>query len=250
MQTFTAPVSENYKLEVWGAAGDDPTGPYGGEGAYSYGKYPMSSNETIYLCIGQKGFPFDFSRSEELINKINWHAYNGGSYGQCGGGGASHIATTNRGVLANYENYQSEVLIVSGGGGGGEGAPGGDAGPVGENGSKEYSIQRVKDKLYTVPTGGTQTTGGQAGTTQYGTGFDGIFGQGGHGVPNTLDSNDAAIGGGGGGGGWYGGGGLPYAGGGAGGSSHIGSGIINGVMETGGNTGNGRIRITWQQLPQ
>ena len=239
-------------MEVWGAQGgiSDNSSLYaGGKGRYSYGIYPMSSNETIYLCVGQKGYLFNFSKPNEHVNDINWHAYNGGSYGQCGGGGASHIAMTDRGVLSNYKNYQSEVLIVSGGGGGSEGALGGDAGPIGKDGSKEYKDQTVKDRLYTISTGGTHTTGGQAGTTIYGTGFDGSFGQGGHGVLNTLEGQDPALGGGGGGGGWYGGGGIPYAGGGGGGSSHIGPGIINGVMETGGNEGNGKIRITWQQLP-
>ncbi len=47
----------------------------------------------------------------------------GGDDGPCegsgGGGGATHIAkNTNRGVLANYKDYQKEVLIVAGGGGG------------------------------------------------------------------------------------------------------------------------------------
>jgi len=31
-------------------------------------------------------------------------------------GGATHIATTNRGVLANYNSFRNEILIVAGGG--------------------------------------------------------------------------------------------------------------------------------------
>lgn len=41
----------------------------------------------------------------------------GTSYG-AGGGGATHIAITNRGVLSKYSSYRSEVLIVAGGSGG------------------------------------------------------------------------------------------------------------------------------------
>ena len=35
-----------------------------------------------------------------------------------GGGGATHMAKTNRGVLSSYYNYKSEVYLVAGGGGG------------------------------------------------------------------------------------------------------------------------------------
>ena len=53
---------------------------------------------------------------------------------------------------------------------------------------------------------------------------------------------------GGGGGGWYGGGVSTAHSGGGGGSSYIG-GVEFGVMERGGNTGNGRVVIYWAEAP-
>ena len=49
------------------------------------------------------------------MGKGNGTYYDGGG----SGGGATHIATTNRGVLSNYQSYKSDILIVAGGGGGG-----------------------------------------------------------------------------------------------------------------------------------
>lgn len=78
------------------------------------------------------------------------------------GGGATHIAiTNNRGVLANYNSYRSEILIVAGGGGGGysgvdygkRGGRGGTGG--GSSGGNGYSYEYSAN--YAKP--GTQTSG-------------------------------------------------------------------------------------------
>ena len=34
------------------------------------------------------------------------------------GGGATHIATTNRGILYDYKDYRDEIVMVAAGGGG------------------------------------------------------------------------------------------------------------------------------------
>lgn len=91
-------------------------------------------------------------------------AHGGASGDEIGGpgGGATHIAiTNNRGTLANYNSYRSEILIVAGGGGGGysgvdygkKGGCGGTGG--GESGGQGYSYQY--STYYTAP--GTQTSG-------------------------------------------------------------------------------------------
>ena len=70
----------------------------------------------MYIYVGGRG-------------QYNQGGYNGGGNGgtydsgtgeyRGSGGGATHMATTEKGVLANYNSYRSDVLIVAGGGGGG-----------------------------------------------------------------------------------------------------------------------------------
>lgn len=200
-----------YKLEVWGAAGSDGNA---GAGGYAVGYKNLTAETTLYVVAGGR------------------NSYNGGGVGDSGGkgGGATHIATTNRGTLKEYSAYQDEVLIVAGGGGGGgtygsESAKGGNGGGTsGKNGvGGSASLGGCGGK------GGTQTAGGSGCNNSSG----GSFGRGGKGVAGGYSG-----GGGGGGAGWYGGGGgsgygtLTYddwhsygsggqVGGGGGGSSYI-----------------------------
>ena len=92
-----------YKLEVWGAQGiNQGGGLYGespctpGKGGYSYGDINIEKNKNLYICIG--GQP-----------------YNGGGINGFPGGGATHIASSNRGELKNYASYKSDIYIVAGG---------------------------------------------------------------------------------------------------------------------------------------
>ena len=223
VQSYTVPLTGTYKLEVWGAQGDGVyDGGIGGYGGYSYGNIILKGEDRLYICVGGAGVS---------------RGYNGGGIGQVYGGGATHIAITNRGILSGYISNQDEVCIVAGGGGGGERTTSGCGGGIsGENGVF-YNGGCTGD----TPTGGTQTAGGTgAWNNSYGTAGSGTFGQGGTGVT----SNEA---GGGGGGGWYGGGGIPWAGGGAGGSGHLGSTLISGTtgMQNGVRSGNGYARITF-----
>lgn len=121
VQSFTIPANGIYKLEVWGAKGG-AIYDNGGKGGYSIGYKALKAGDVLYVCVGGKG------SSGSSTYSVNG-GYNGGGNGRAagedrvgvgGGGGATHIAkgTTNRGVLANYKNYQNEVLIVAGGGGG------------------------------------------------------------------------------------------------------------------------------------
>ena len=222
VQTFTAPSATTYKLEVWGAEGGiglpSPSSPRGtpGKGGYSHGVKTISANTYIYICVG--GVP-----------------YNGGGNinGRGGpGGGATHIASTNRGELKNYSSYKSEVYIVAGGGGGveGEGTVGGNGGGT-NGGNSNYNA-----------TGGTQTKGGTSvKTSSTDTIINGSFGQGGYGYSTSNDY------GGGGGGGWYGGGGVPVSRAGGGGSGYIG-GVTNGSTTSGVQSGNGKALITWMPV--
>ncbi|WP_084608568.1 fimbrillin family protein [Xylanibacter oryzae] len=238
-QTFKAPYTGTYKLEVWGAQGGCATNsPVSdsdiGKGGYSYGTIHLLENETLYICVGGTG------------NSATG-GYNGGyrifGYGG-GGGGASHITkTNNRGTLSNYVNNQDEVLIVAGGAGGVDfyGYSGYGGGITG--GSGYYN--------------GITTTGGSQTSTGSGA-YVGSFGTGGFGYTNSTpetSSDWGACGG----GGWYGGAGtnIVSGGGGGGGSGHIGTGVTGttvagnqtfispfGGTETG-HSGNGYARITF-----
>ena len=191
VQSFTVPVTGLYRLEVYGAQGGSYSSGTGGKGGYARGYIALDKGTTIYIVVGGTG------------------SYNGGGTTSGGsgsnGGGATHIATTNRGVLKNYSNYKSEILIVAGGGGGGayaynEPCYGGTGG--GTTGGRATACDGSGGY------GGSQTAGGAPTSSE---GVAGSFGQGGSGYIA------------GGGGGYYGGGsGQVYFSGGGGGSGYIG----------------------------
>ena len=109
-----------YSLEVWGGQGGMVDYYNQGYGGYSYGEIELQKNSLLYVYVGGKG--------------QSWPLYNGGTggfngggtggksvarnvYGGAGGGGASHIATR-PGLLSELKDYNSDILIVAGGGGG------------------------------------------------------------------------------------------------------------------------------------
>ncbi|WP_207153454.1 glycine-rich protein [Prevotella herbatica] len=240
VQTYTVPLTGTYKLEVWGAQGSSGwSGGISANGGYSYGNIYLTTGAVLYIYTGGSVAYNTFNGGSET--------YNGGGKGAAPGGGASHIATTNRGVLSNYKNYQSEVLIVAGGAGGVEwsGTGGFGGGLNGGNGNSQQSSDfAASASAY----GGSQTSGGASvaqSTSVYpspNTLVDGSFGQGGDGYQSSLNDYGA-----GGGGGWYGGGGTSYSGAGGGGSGHLGSNLISGTtgMSNGVRSGNGYARITF-----
>ena len=239
VQTFTAPISTSYKLEVWGAQG----GGNGGKGGYSIGNISLISSNNLYIYVGGKG-----GNNSDIYNGGSG-GYNGGGdggnghtshYGGAGGGGATHIAiTTNRGELKNYVNNKSEIRIVAGGGGGLAVNAQGNGHGGGTNGNSTQSCGWKGAGIFSIP-GGTQTTG-------Y------AFGQGQNGITNTVGGLCGEEGAGGGGGGWYGGFASQVNGGdgsscsGAGGSGYIG-GVTNGTTTAGIQTGNGKALITWMPV--
>ena len=183
-------------------------------------------DDKLYVCVG--GIPYNGGGSPM---KNSTEKYSGGA----DGGGASHVATTNRGELKNYKSYQSEVLLVAGGGGGLDfsGTPGDGGGESGSQGTLTNSQ-------------GTSNSGGisvmNSGDGPNIIAVNGSFGQGGYAVGTWHNNADA---GGCGGGGWYGGGGISTAGCGGGGSGHINTALIeSGKMETGVRQGYGYILIT------
>ena len=265
VQTFTAPVDGEYTLEVGGAQGGGESDLEGGKGGKSTGKVTLKKGETIYLYVGQSGS----NNYGTASGTYNGGGAAGGVFGTAGGG-ATHIAKTQRGELKNYADHKEDVLIVAGGGGGssadynknkstggyGGGATGSQGGQF-PSGAAYYMDVRAG--------GGNQTSGGCAGKThaivnitegssgnhRYDwtmSGNKGSFGQGGSGKKyngyNTSYSGYTDNYGAGGGGGWYGGGSTVENGGAGGGSGYTG-GVTDGTMQTGVNEGNGYAKITY-----
>lgn len=141
VQAFVVPVTGLYKLEVWGGGCE-----YGGQGGYTCTYASLTANQTLYVVCGGKSFgdssmtdfngdPKSYSSypgytpdydEDDNVDTCTWSGgYNGGGRGRCGhssgcapGGGATHIATTNRGIIDNYESYTGELLVVAAGGSG------------------------------------------------------------------------------------------------------------------------------------
>ncbi len=251
VQTYIVPLTGTYKLEVWGAQGGNQTYGNGGEGGMSIGYIHLNSNEYIYICVGGKGV----QNENGSVNLISG-GYNGGGglctdqYGSTGGG-ATHIAITNRGTLMNYLAYQNEVLIVAGGGGGASYWPnaystingismppntyynGGSGGGITGEGSNGSSSNQKGILSYS---GGTQTGPGNGFVLSNSIGG---FGYGGK-------AHGGGCCGGGGGSGWYGGIGGYDNSAGSGGSGYINTNYItNSSMQNGVRSGNGYARITF-----
>lgn len=242
-QTFTAPVSGIYKLEVWGAqGGSSNSNDIGGKGGYSTGNVDLSKDDTLVINIGGQG------NTPETGNG----GYNGGGNGGqgstlgAGGGGATDIRF--RGTSLSHR-----IIVAGGGGGSGSynnstykstgGAGGGKYGANGSSYATSYNGSGASDTA-----GGAIATYNTSVTVAPTIGTLGVGGNGG--VANDF-------GGGGGGGGYYGGGGAVRYGSGGGGSGYCGtlancstlvgtSQFLNTSgtsMETG-HAGNGYAKIT------
>lgn len=198
VQSFEAKCEGLYKFELWGASGGTAYGygyinkdlnesqVKGGNGGYVSGYKELSKGTTIYMCIGGSGSNASTSEVTAL------GGYNGGADGtqndhkdhvtwathhihNAGGGGATHLATTNRGELFNYDLYRSEILLVAGAGSGGrdsyEPEENGDddeiEGTPGKDGGLPLTGDTRFGKAYSTSGGGGYYTKGRANGTNY-----------------------------------------------------------------------------------
>ena len=212
IQSFTAPATGNYLLEVWGAQGGADAEYYGGYGGYSRGNVHIAKGTVIYIVVGGQGASSAACASG---------GYNGGGRAGCdgssgGGGGATHMGTESK-LLK--DSAKANLYLVAGGGGGAghldsSGGPGATGG--GTNGGTVSGG------------GGTQSSGGSGNAG------------GSYGVGGTRNGDGGA-----GGGGLYGGGAATNDYGGGGGSGYIGN-VTAGATYNGYQSGNGYARVTWQ----
>lgn len=121
IQTFVVPNTGLYQLEVWGAKGGDlnnsEVGNFvGGKGGYAKGTVKLSRGTTLYIGCG--GSDRNYYNGGGVGGAIAGGSVQGAWVYGANGGGATHIATSNHGVLRNYSSYQNDVIIVAGGGSG------------------------------------------------------------------------------------------------------------------------------------
>ena len=261
-ETFVAPYSGIYRIELWGASGgddksyritaEDNTGTMtqraadfiGGYGGYTSGEIFLDEGTTLYFYVGEQG-------------KRNLTAtWNGGGKGAIGGigyngtrpegdsalngfsgGGATDVRVVS-GSWNDFDSLKSRIMVAGGGGGTTVSAytSGGNFSYAG--GLIGYDGGYYSNHTFVGQNGqpGTQTSGGEAATIHFNAG--GVTTSGSFGVGGYTTSPSSQTGAGGGGGGYYGGSGASgtWAGGsgqgGGGGSSFIsGHNGCNAVLE-------------------
>ena len=226
VEEFTAPYTGTYKLQCWGAAGNDEhtADSYGGKGGYSEGIWKCTIDKiALYVCVGQMGIWWGAPSYNNKPDNITLFDVG------YGGGGATHISINSGGELKKFDTHRTDVLLVAGGGGGvewnGQGGAGGEL--AGKDGNPTTTGSRKG-------TGGSQDSGGITGVLPGDTSVNGMFGVGGYGYAysDTYKCNDYGAQG---GGGWYGGGGVSLAGAAGGGNSYVG-GVTDGKTIAGDST--------------
>jgi hypothetical protein len=219
VQPWTVPAGvTSITIETWGAQGENSTtdGTAAGNGGYATGQLSVTPCETLNIFVGQTG-------------AIGVGGFNGGGDGapdgsRGAGGGASD-------VRKDGADFIHRVIVAGGGGGAGTalriGGDGGDTNGVDgfDNGTNDGPGGAFCDS----GDGGTQSGGGASIDA-----LPGTFGEGGDPIPGGMLCS-------GGGGGWYGGG----SGNGAGGGSGYIGGVINASMQTGLQTGDGLVQVTY-----
>ncbi|MEM0997664.1 MAG: HYR domain-containing protein [Bacteroidota bacterium] len=251
VQSFTVPANvTSVNIQAWGGQGRTNSGNNiaGGRGGYATGNLAVTPGNTLYIYVGGGGG----------INTAG--AYNGG-----GNAGAEPCSTARGGggggatdIRLNGTSLNARRLVAGGGGGaGGNRVQGCGRGSGGGGGGGWYGGGGGAAWPYTsttLPGGGSQTSGGNAGISSWNlAGNDGTaggFGSGGTGgdeVSSTQSGSGNALAGGV-GGGTNGGGGaysVNWTGqSGAGGSGYIG-GVTGGSMSNGVRTGNGQVILSY-----
>ena len=189
VQEWQVPATGIYKIEVYGAQGGSVTlgngSKTGGTGGYAYGEISLVGSEILYIVVGGAGV----SNGAGGYNGGGATNSTGNNYRNGSGGGATHIATTNRGELKEYSSYQNEVLIVAGGGGGAagnyaEGATSVYAGNGGTGGGTSGGNASANSQY---AYGGSQTSAGYKGGFGYGGSIPSGNGYGAGGRPDGME---------------------------------------------------------------
>lgn len=193
-QTFTAPKTGEYFIQLWGASGG---GDHPGNGGYTSGYIHLNVGEKLYIYVGSRG----------AISKNEDAGYNGGGAGGkgnidsvingYGGGGATDVRLVS-GDWNNSDGLKSRIMVASGGGGGYGWDNGGSGGGLTGYNTSGNKLDSVASQ--TTTSFGIGQKGGDA--TQWGSGgAEGNCGGGGGyygGTSSTKTGDDSNAGGGGG----------------------------------------------------
>lgn len=151
-QTFTAPATGYYKIELWGAQGGNSVGNSskacsygrgnayaaggcGGFGAYTSGTIYLPKDTTLYIYVGGRGNNGTSGRNVTG----GWNGGGSSTYDHSddeasgSGGGSTDIrlvATSTSTTWNEFESLKSRIMVASGGGGGSDVYPGGNGGTL------------------------------------------------------------------------------------------------------------------------
>ena len=184
-QEFRVPCSGEYKVELWGASGNNNYNEYTSRftvyGGYVSGKINLKMGQKIYAYVGGKKKTFN------CCSKQGAHA---------GSGGATDVRIIKTNLWDEFTSLASRIIVAGGAGGSYKDISGGHGGIAG--GLESYYTTHSVHPVYKS----TQINGGSAGLK----GTSGKFGIGGINDEGIYNS---------GAGGYYGGGSGPSGGGGS-----------------------------------
>lgn len=176
VQTFTAPYTGLYQLEVWGAEGGrnlNNANYISGKGGYSKGNIYLVANQQIQVYIGGKGVDSN-NKADSAPGTNILGGFNGGGRGTnggAGGGGATDIRVDGSAL-------GHRVIVAGGAGGVGNGngsSPGGHGGGLtgGTGSGSGTGAGGTQSSGYTLGTGGNWNNTNDCGGGGYYGGYGG-----------------------------------------------------------------------------
>jgi hypothetical protein len=122
VQTFTAPLNTNYKIECWGASSGrnvkDNSDHVINFGAYTKGYLDILANFALYIYVGQEGVRFqsDFDSPQNgTFNGGGGFLYPNSDGNNSTGGGATDIRLQD-GDWNNFNSLKSRIMVAAGAG--------------------------------------------------------------------------------------------------------------------------------------
>ena len=128
-QKFQVPVTGDYTIELWGAAGnysDTTIKQYVGKGAYAKGTINLSEGEDLYIYTGKNATnegtfnseSFNAGSTAQGIIKYPKNSNNlTGYHNSSSGGGATDVRLIKENNWNDKKSLQSRIMVAAGGGG-------------------------------------------------------------------------------------------------------------------------------------
>lgn len=113
VQSYTAPETGTYSLQVYGAQGGGDTrykGSAGGLGGYSEGTVSLRKGQVIYVYVGGKGTAAGKLPEGTSVNGGGYNGGGSGGEGGFGGGGMTHISLVNTDKIVGQLKKTKKVV--------------------------------------------------------------------------------------------------------------------------------------------